>query len=794
MTLFYLICAWLIGIALARTATLPWWGWFLLSVPTVGGAILARRTEGERRFSWPLIFVCLTMITLGAARLSAATPHFDEDDLATYNDQGFVALDGLIVDAPDVRDTTTYLHVRAESIALDGENRPATGLVLVQTPSVTAYRYGDPVRVQGEIVTPPEFDDFSYRDYLARQGVYSLMQYATVDVTTGPRRGSPVRAALFDFRERAQQTIMRLLPDPHASLLAGILLGIESGISPGVMDAFSAVGATHIIVISGSNLVILAGVFQSTFKRFLSVRWTAFVTILSVFVYAAFVGGDPAVTRAAIMVALTLIAPLFGRRTYGPSSLSFAVFLMTLADPFALWDVSFQLSALATLGLICFVEPLESLMRRGLSAVLSAQIVGQVVRFISDALIVTLAAQIATTPIIVYYFERLSPLSLVVNFLIIPVQPYVMVLGGIGVILALVVFPLGQLFAWGSWLFLSWTWLIVGTFARLPGASLVVEDMSSGLIWGIYVAIFIPVLVSMQEPGWMAKLRGWWGPAFGAKALGSAGVMVAVLIGVAAGQLPDRRLHVMFADVGDGTATLIETPGGRHILVDAGGSGRQLSAAMGSELPFWDRRLDLLVLTGPTGAQVAALPSILNRYQFDAVLTNNIRSEDELSQSAWAVLDERATPALLAEPGAQIVVGDGVTLTVLYAQVGEAPDGESDQPLVLMLTYGDARILLASDLTPEIEASLLAGNYILDSTVLLVPRGGHREANNEAFLQAVSPQIGVISVEAGNRSGLPHPETLARLEAVGSAIYRTDESGTIRLTTDGQRLWIRTSR
>ena len=354
--LVYFALAWLAGIAITQAfaADVFLWLWLIPIIPSIVGlALTARKRKPlDPRSPWPIIFGCGLLFALGALRLSVARPQFDEDDLAVYNDQGFVTVEGLIVDMPDVRDTHVNLRVQVEAITLeDGQRREVTGLALVQAPRVGTYRYGDPVTVRGELRTPPEFEGFSYREYLARQGVHSLMQYTDV-IVTGERRGNPLRAAMLDFRQQTHRTIVRLLPDPQASLLAGILLGIESGISPEVREAFNAVGATHVIAISGSNLAILASLIQNLSRRVLKEGWAAALTVITVLAYAIFVGGDAAVIRAAIMATVGLVAARVGRQTYGLTSLSFAAMLMTAINPFTLWDISFQLSALATLGLI----------------------------------------------------------------------------------------------------------------------------------------------------------------------------------------------------------------------------------------------------------------------------------------------------------------------------------------------------------------------------------------------------------------------------------------------------------
>ncbi len=790
MTLVYLVGGWLIGIAVGQAVDVAWWQWALGAPLALIALPLLRRLP-----FWRLLAACILMAMLGAARSSASRPHFTAEDIAAYNEGGFVTVEGVIAEAPDVRDTSINLRVHAETIVLgNGSSHRVGGVLLAQVPRLGVFRYGDTVRLRGELVTPPEGEGFSYRAYLAREGVYSLMRYAQAEVI-GPRRGNPVRAALLDFREQARQTIARLLPDPQASLLAGILLGIESGISPAVRDAFNAVSATHVIVISGSNLVIVAGLMQSLARRLVGHHVAvAAITIAGVLFYTAFVGGDPAVTRAAIMTTLGLVAAELGRQTYGLASLSFAALVMTAIHPPVLGDVSFQLSFLATLGLILYVEPLQNLLFAGLTHLLSKRRAKQILALLSDALVVTLAAQISTTPLMAYTFGRLSLLALPTNFLIIPAQTPLIALGGLAVLAALIWWPLGQVLAWGSWLFLSWTLGVVRLFASLPYASLEVQGIPAGVIWGIYGALFGLTAVMLQPQTQRARLGEWLRQALPLKLLALSGIGIAVLLFSAAWAFPDGRLHVTFVELDAGSATLIETPSGRQILIDAGGGGRRLSAALGDALPFWDRQIDLLVITLPTHANMDGLPTVLGRYRFGAVMANGSAGSQSL-QPLWELISAQGSPMVVAQPGMRIRVGDGVTLTVLGgSSTGPSNPDSTGIPLSLLIDYGSARILLAGDLKAGDEAALLATGVPLNAQVLLAPRGGHRDSNSETFLAAVSPQVAVLAVPSASRTDLPHAEALARLEAIGATIYRTDKVGTVELISDGERWWVRSVR
>ena len=787
MTLVYLSLAWLAGIALAGNLpnTFPLFIWLLAGALSLFGLLLSRGQRSKR-----LLFGCVLLLVLGAARYTLAVPAFDEDNLAYYNDGGFVSIEGLIIDAPDVRDTQTNLRLRATSITLeDGQSQPVKGLALIQADRFGDYRYGDVVRVRGELLTPPTSSDFSYRDFLAQRGIHTLVQFSQVE-TLARGQGSLYRRVTLGFRVTTQGVIMRLLPDPQSSLLSGILLGVESGISQDVRDDFNATGATHVIAISGANLAILAGVLRGITRRWMRPKISALVTVLVIFIYTLFVGGDAAVMRAFVMATVGISGEELVRRSYAPASLSLTALVMTAINPLLLGDVSFLLSFLSTWGIVLYVDPLSNAFERGLSFLMSGQIAARLVSLLAESFIVTLAAQITTTPIIALFFGRFSLVSLPVNLLIIPAQAPLMMIGGVATLVALVVWPLGQLIAWVDWLYLTYTLVVVRLFADLPFAS-VVFSPSPGIVFGFFVLLFGGTFVVAQTEQQRAGWRQAIGRRLGTKVLATAGLWVAVLAGALALSLPDGRLHVTFMDV-NGSALLIETPGGRTILVDGGGSGRELSTALGDALPFWQRKIDLLIITQPLPSHMSGLPSALNRYQVDALLYNGQRGDSGTADALWMALEEQGVTMQVAQPGMQVRIDDGVILTVLHTQPidREIEEGEPGQPIVLMLEYDGVSFLLTGDLPPVSEQALLVGEYSLGTTVLQVPWHGNQAVNSSFFLDAAQPQLAVIPVPTGGRSTFPHQEVLDRLADVNVITYRTDRDGTVRIATDGTRLWV----
>jgi competence protein ComEC len=598
--------AWIIGIALARWLYLPWPVIAISSLLALSALFLYRQTPRTQT----LATLSLALLA-GAFRFSFFQPVFDETHIAFYNDSPDpLTLTGLVVDEPDIRDTYINLRLEVESLQRGEAAQPVEGLILVRAPRYPERFYGDRLAVTGQLETPPIFEDFDYRDYLARSGIHAMIRRPRIELLQ-QNQGNPFWTVLFAFKTRASETLNHILPEPYASLLNGILLGLETGIPRDLYESFSLTGSSHIIVISGSNIALIAGIFLLLGQRLIGKRYAPPLAIVGIIIYTFLVGADAAVSRAALMGIVLMLAVWSGRPGMAINSLFFSALVLTIINPLFLWDVGFQLSFLATLGLIVLVPPLEKTIFRSLQRLLKKEQVGLTMALLSELLIVTLAAQLITGPLIVYQFGRFSLVSLLTNLLILPVQPPIMIVGGLAMLAGMIWLPLGQLLGWLVWLPLAWTVWIVEQTARLPLASLDLGRFPFWLLALIYAALAAWVWW-LNQPGQEKESRPHWAlPSLGSFQtrlwLGGASV-TGLLIWLAVFTLPDGRLHIAFLDIGQGDAILVTLPDGRQMLIDGGPSATALNWRLGQEMPFWDRTLELVVNTHPDADHLAGLP------------------------------------------------------------------------------------------------------------------------------------------------------------------------------------------
>jgi competence protein ComEC len=780
MTLLYLVAAWAAGVFLTPPGS-PVGLWLGITAGSFLLAYLVRQNRGQR-----LALICAALFALGAARYAWATRPLKDNHIGHYVDSGYVEITGIITRDTDVRDKHVNLIIAPETLRQDETTIPVKGLILAQAPRYGDYAYGDRVTVAGQLLTPPEFDDFSYRDYLAQRGIYAIIPNAQVEVIEHDQ-GQPWFSFMYGLKHRAQRTIDRLLPSPQAPLLSGILLGVESGISDDVREAFNRTGTTHIIAISGANIIVVIRVLMGLLKPGLGQRRAGWVTLAGVGFYTLFVGADPAVVRAAIMGSLALLAAQWGRRTYGLTSLAFAIWLMTAWNPLTLWDIGFQLSVAATAGLVLFADDFTRILENALKRGFSQDTARQVTQWLAEPVVVSLAAQITTTPLILLYFGRLSIISLLANVLIVPVQAYIMTLGWVAVLLGMIWPLLGEPLAWIVWIPLSFTLGIVRSLGKLDWASTNFE-LSAAQAWSVYAVLLGFAYVRLQHPEDRAALFKKVRQRATAYSVIVVGIVVSILVWAMALDQPDGKLHLWFLDVGQGNAVLIQTPDGAHILIDGGPNPTRLRRAVGDALPFWDRSLDMLLVTQPKTNAINAIPALLDRYEVKLVLTNGQRSDSESYRALENAWQKHRIEVVEVTAGYRIATGDGVLFEVLHPQALPEPDSKpEDTGLVLHVQYGDTSFLLTPDLTAEAEHTIIDQGWYIGSTVLSLPSHGSAAANPQDFLEAVNPQASIVTVEAGNRTNLPAPEVV---EQIAGPLFRTDQHGTVEMVTDGHTLWI----
>lgn len=775
MTLTYIAAAWVAGITLAAFLSVPTAFWFLLFALAIGYLVIWWRDLNLRLFHFILL-----ALTLGAIRYQLALPNQSGLALAQFNDRGPASLIGYVSEEPDRRDTYLDLRIDVTKIKVGGEWQDIQGNAIIQAPRDTPALYGDEVQVDATPGSPPDGADFSYRDFLARESVFTSVSYASVYVLSHDH-GNPFWAHLLEFKAYALHSVNTLLPEPAASLLSGILLGNDRGIPHSLKDAFSITNTTHIIAISGFNIAILAMFLGQFARRLFASRprlADAFV-ILALISYSLLVGAGPSVVRATIMGILGIIAIRAGRQAFALNSLAFAALLMTLLNPYALWDVGFQLSFLATIGLLVYVEPMNKRLTLILQAVAGSRRKA-ILSFLSDSFVVSVSAWIATTPLLIAIFHRFSLIGLVTNFLILPAQPPIMILGGLATLIqtcaeALAAVPflteimggVAQVLGWGAFVFLQYTILVVGWTAKVPYASVQLPYLDWAVVSLIYLLLFLGAHLSPRRLAGFVLSRPSWIVGFVACSV--------VLIWTGTLASPDPRTHVQFIATDGGDAIYIRGAKDSRILIDGSSEPSALLAHLGEQMPFWDRRLDLIVATHLDEQNLASLNAVLERYTVGHALSVSSADDTSASYKKWVeLLKEHGVIRTEACSGTHLQAEEVVLDTIYPFHVGKSANA------ALNIAIGNHRLLIAPELHMQDLHTLVDSDAKITADIAMLP-----SEIDEEFLHHVAPQTVIMFVGAGSREQ-PRLETLKLLSGIN--ILRTDERGTIEVVVDGEEV------
>ncbi len=779
---FWMALAALGGIWLADWLKIPRWSWIfglglslLLWILTL---TLPRRwalthhlihwTRADRRL--PGAVLAVFFFTAGW-RYCAVQPVMTPGFIGFYNGRGTVQLVGEVVRPPDPRDNQINLVVRVDSLNLLDEPHPSPdpekikGNVLVRVQPGRDWSYGDQIRAQGALETPFETAAFSYRDYLARKGVYSIMPYARVErITVGG--GSIIKAWIYRLRDHSHAVLSKLFASPEADLLAGILLGLDQGLSPSLQDAFRRTGTTHIIAISGFNMTILAGLFMGVFTRIFGRRWGRLTAILAIVIYTIFVGGEAAVARAAIMGGLGVMGGMFGRRQTGLNSLGLAVLGMVLLDPNLPWDVGFQLSAAATLGLVFYAQPLEEKAIDLLGRWLPEEKTHKVVGPLSELFLFTLAAQVMTLPIIAYHFGGLSWITFLANPLVLPPQPLVLILGGLTLLAGLVHPGLGSVIGIIALPFVRYTIRMVTWLAGLPVSEIILPDFHPLWLAPFFgLLFFLTLFPKEQQKKLLAKVQ----PARAGMLL-LAGLVFLIWTNVLL--QPDARLHLTLLD-SEGTV-LIQAPGGGTVLIGGGSSPSHLKQVLGERLPSGRTRLDWVIVASSARADLNGLLGGVVANQVESVLWGIDPYASQTSRRTYAQFSDGTVPIIEMAVGQTLHLGEDLVLRVLI---------QKEKGAVLWLEWDNFTALLPYG---KVEESWLKVPGAQDE--LLLPDDVSRAEFPLSTVNIWSPSVILLPLHESDLPLQGEHDLIALL--AGYPLMTSLDYGWVKISTDGVQLWV----
>jgi len=813
-----LLIAFMVGISAGlRVPGLDGWVYLLTAAGIVGLGIGLAGNKTPRILP-PVLFLSLGYLAIQPW----AAPNFRPDHVMRFVDSDSGRISGTINSPPLIYPNRVRFFLDVEAIGTEPP-RPVNGRIVVSVwGSGPVISSGDRIAFIGTIRKFRNFNNpggFDYRRHMNFNNVWGAAHVQAKDLqfldgNRAPGRWPDIETA----RSRISLLIDQTGEGEHRGVLKALIIGERSQISDGMTTAFNRAGVSHLLAISGLHVGIVAGAAFAFFQWLLQWMrpllwraWTrkgaALLTLIPVMIYGLLAGMSPSTQRAVIMVAIFLFTFLLETDQDLINTLAVAAMAILIIHPPALFSISFQLSFAAVFFIVC-----------GLAGTRQGNLKPGVFHKLLVFIQVSFLAIMGTLPLVMFYFNQISLIGLVSNLVLIP-------LIGFGVVplslTAVFIYPVSSTGAlWclkAGAAILNPSLDIVHFFAGLPFAA--VKTITPSLVeiacyFGLAGVLFYRrqrrpgPATGPNAPPHLPEMLSW---TFLKKNLAAAAAGALLLTaGIDASywyyqrfRHPDLRVTVI--DVGQGSAALLELPGGRHVLIDGGGFSDNSSFDVGAQVVaplLWRKKImtiDALVLSHPNSDHLNGLLYIVEHFNVKEVWANGQPAPIRSHERFLEIIEKNKIRMPAFDTLARSREINGVRLNILYP-----PPGFSDKvpiekwrdlnnnSLVLQVRFGAKAMLFPGDIMTPAEAELIsAAGTVLDGDVLVSPHHGSRHSSSGAFLDAVSPEAVIISCGWKNRFHFPHEPVLEKYRRRGYQIFRTDTDGAVFITTDGKELKIR---
>ncbi|MEN6348535.1 MAG: DNA internalization-related competence protein ComEC/Rec2 [Syntrophomonas sp.] len=630
---------------------------------------------------------------------------------------------------------------------------------------------GEMVQLRGSMKAPPDPGnpgEFNYPRYLSYHRIYylfSVKQEHQIKVLSPP---GLMQRKITSVSSKTENLIRDVLPADEAAILIGMLLGNVEGMDENQYSEFQKTGIIHIFSVSGVHigfLLLLCTWFTSLLK--LSRKANFFTCLFLMLLYGTMVGWPVCVVRSVLMATLGLIAYYMGRESQLLNSLGLSGLIILIVDPYALFTISFQLSFLATWGLIYLFPLVKKRLNYN--------------NRIWDLVLVSLCAQLAVIPLIAYYFNLFSPLSLLSNLLTTYLSGFAVILGFLTLITGGVLPVLGSFLLYPAGLSIELILILNKFVLNLPGSYFWVATP--------------PVLLTVCYYGGLLSIIKYWQDGDQRRYLLPGLALISIFlvyIFIPATVFNYGLMEAVFIDVGQGDSILLKSPAGKFILVDGGGS-ELYDVGSGKVLPYLHRRgirkLDLVINTHPDTDHLQGIEKVVEEMDVGVIAIPCSLKDSEKYVGLKRTAQRKSTGFVTLKKGQTIRLEKGMNIKVLYPD-GKAFSGDqfNDQSLVLRVDFDKFSMLLTGDVGSDVLQTLVKDMRARNVTVLKIPHHGSKGSLWPDFYEKARPQIAVISVGANNIFGHPHSSVLKALQERGIRILRTDTNGAIVITSDGKSM------
>ncbi|HOJ78618.1 MAG TPA: DNA internalization-related competence protein ComEC/Rec2 [Bacillota bacterium] len=745
--------------------------WLLVLILVAGLSVFAYFSERLTMLNW-LLLIAFAISSGFCFSLQREDYQRQLNAYRGLNDQN-IAVTGVILQPPVRNESGSRFILR-----IIGPNQVLRSKIIVYSNApVPAEWYGKTVAVNGKFKIA-QFSCGYPGYYESRKLVGRISTRSPIRIVNTPSKLNPLLRSAYRLRSAMSVFGKSVLTPRNYSLLQGMIFGedlVQEGEEGDLVERFRRTGTIHLLTVSGLHIgFVVAGL--TLLLRLLKIpeKYRIVPLVVCVGFYMLMTGLEPPVVRAGLMFVLYMLSKSLGAGDSGLNRLSLAALIILFLNPYNLFAAGFQLSVLATLGVVWLFPVMRQYF----------PVKKRILNAVWQALLISISAQLMIIPLLIVYFNQVSWLAPLYNLILVLPANLTVSTGLLGELLGLWIPAVGKIILKGTDLTLHFIWKFMNLFGNLKWNAFWMPSWP--LLWVISYYLILLLVLDRLKPNLLTGKRNW---RFGTVCITLLLIANLLIWSLVYYNNQERCVEIVMLDVGQGDAILLRTPDGYTALVDGGDNG----AGFRRILPYLRREgidhLDYVFGTHGHQDHLGGLGEVLLKISANQFyLPENIDFDSVTVKKLLETIKARKFTKTTVSNGKKFRLGAKVCGRVFHLE--ERLD-ENNNSLVLQLQYGKNSILLTGDLGAKGEEILVTKYpHLLKATVLKVGHHGSDSSSTLRFISQVKPRVAMISAGSNNRYGHPGKKSLNRLYSLGSKVYRTDLHGTIKVKVYQDRLEI----
>ena len=676
--------------------------------------------------------------------------------------------------------------------------------------STEKLKYGDKIEVKGsftETSSQRNYGGFNYKEYLKSLKIYGTIKANQLKVLSGDCLNNIFNLAN-QVSSMMKQKINSSMEETQAAIIKGIIFGDSSDIEEEIQENFRISSISHVLAVSGMHVSYLVIGIQLLLKPIIGKRKTRFITIVFLIFYMFITGFSPSVVRASMMSILLIGGEVLYRKNDIWTSMAISLFLILIYNPFLIENIGLQFSYIGTIGIMILHKSVFSFLKniKIKNKKWKYKFNRKAIFFISkikEILAVTLSAQLAIFPIMIYHFNLFGVYFLISNLLVSVIIGPIIIFSTIFIVASFIFNPISKAICIVLKLLIQML-IIISNLAKLPFSKLYLSTPKIWMILLYYILIitfnFIYCLyTSPKLNNTQVRVRNLIALAkykiFLNKKKSIIKIFIIILLFFLFQFIP-QNLEINFVDVGQGDCTFIVTPRNKTILIDGGGSSsNEFDVGKSTLLPYiLDKgytKIDYIFISHFDQDHVGGILTILQKIKVKKVIISKQEENSENYQKFLEIIKEKGVSVAIVKMGDRVKIENGVYFDILWPTSEQIQENKlNNNSLVMKMYYHNFSVLFTGDIEEEAEKKIFetykSEKNKLVSNVLKVAHHGSKTSTIKEFLDTVNPKIALIGVGKNNMFHHPSEEIIDKLKEYGAIIYRTDERGEITIRVNGK--------